>query len=552
LIVVSALARGKGPFDVSLSARPADPRAAPIVTAQPAVHSTTNVTRKPPIMPEPDARSLPPRERVFHIMAHEGDSSSPRNYSPIRGELRAVGHRVQIYVDPADVDQVSRDVFKELIACFDDQIYPETASRYGTARDVDRDGRFTILLTSWLDHLAGGKHSVDGFIRAADLDTNIPAPLGNSCDMMYLNARLKPSPYLKTILAHEYMHAVVASVKGASESTQPRPMFEEEGWLDEAIAHLAEDDQNFTKANIDYRVSAFLSRPEQYQLVVDDYYAADLFRSHGNRGGTYLFLSWCVNQFGDRLIPTLIRSSRRGIDNIEAATGTPFAELYRRWSIDLFLSGLNDRHTEPGLADHPSPSLTLREPWDDWEMAGPRITRVAPGSSSDAWTQLGTTSHFVVVAASPSGAVDIDVSGPPQAQLQVTAVSLGSQRPRLEASVTPIAREGGNLRVVVRIRECHGVPVRLSAISWEPLTPGPNPHASGFKRGRLDMLGVASSLGTAALGPNAELTSQPIVLDTTDDHGNTVVFKVTGTDPSGHRVSAWAELNPRPDAEPEF
>ena len=103
------------------------------------------------------------------------------------------------------------------------------------------------------------------------------------------------------------------------------------------MAHLAEDLNGFSTSNIDYRVSAFLSRPEQYQLVVDDYYAANLFRSHGNRGSTYLFLRWCADRFGPDLLPALVSSNRRGTANLESATGSSFASLFRQWSLALYL-----------------------------------------------------------------------------------------------------------------------------------------------------------------------------------------------------------------------
>ena len=173
----------------------------------------------------------------------------------------------------------------------------------------------------------------------ADLDPLLPSPFGNHCDMMYLNASLKAGPYARTVLAHEYMHAVSYTEKCSRRASAGEPCVDEEGWLDEAIAHLAEDLHGFSTANLDYRVSAFLSRPESYQLVVDDYFAADLFRSHGNRGSTYLFLRWCVDRYGPRLIPALVHSTRRGVANLEAATGTTFAELYRRWSLACTSAG---------------------------------------------------------------------------------------------------------------------------------------------------------------------------------------------------------------------
>ncbi len=47
------------------------------------------------------------------------------------------------------------------------------------------------------------------------------------------------------------------SLKGASGG---RRMMDEEGWLDEAMGHLAEDLNGFSMSNIDYRVSAFLTQ----------------------------------------------------------------------------------------------------------------------------------------------------------------------------------------------------------------------------------------------------------------------------------------------------
>src|SRR5260370_731585 len=190
--------------------------------------------------------------------------------------------------------------------------------------------------------------------------------------MMYLSTALETGPHLRTVLAHEYTHAVTLSVKafsGGAGGVAGRPHLEEEGWLDEALAHLVEDLHGFSRSNLDYRVSAFLSQPARYQRVVEDYYAADLFRSHGNRGGTYLFLRWCADRFGPALLPTLIRSDKRGIDNLEAATGVAFAELYRQWSVALYLSGL-----DPSAAGgHPGGyrSLDVRGPLERWELAGP-------------------------------------------------------------------------------------------------------------------------------------------------------------------------------------
>ena len=108
---------------------------------------------------------------------------------------------------------MDRLLLEDLVTTFDDQIVPVAARSVGLAHDIDGDGRFTVLISSWLGRLGNGRHAVDGFVRVTDLDPLYSPPFGNRCDMMYLSTGLKPGPHLRTIMAHEYMHAVVFSQK---------------------------------------------------------------------------------------------------------------------------------------------------------------------------------------------------------------------------------------------------------------------------------------------------------------------------------------------------
>ena len=182
LVIVSALSRRRGPFPIRLTARAVKGAAIPPL-ADDGPHRGPERSLAPPPPPpaqELSAGRLPPRDRVFHLMVREGDPSSPSNYVAVRGVLEGVGHWVQVYVASEDVDRVGRGVLEDVIATFDDRIHPVACARYGPPRDVDGDGRFTILFSSWLDHLGGGRHAVDGFVRVADLDSSVPAPFGNS------------------------------------------------------------------------------------------------------------------------------------------------------------------------------------------------------------------------------------------------------------------------------------------------------------------------------------------------------------------------------------
>jgi hypothetical protein len=495
-----------------------------------------------PVDPSEPAIGIPQRSRTFHLLVKDGDVASPSNYLATQAILRAVGKHVQVYVDADDLKTVGSDVLKDLVATFDEKIFPVASATIGRARDVDDDGRFTILMSSRLTGLGGARNAVDGYVRGADLDLKLDAPFSNRCDMMYLNAALTAGPYLRTILAHEYTHAVTYTAKLFNGPDGERLGAEEEAWLDEALAHLAEDLHGFSRANIAYRVSAFLSAPERYRLVVDDYFTAELFRSHGNRGGTYLFLRWCADQYGPGLLPTLVRSTKKGIENLEAATGERFADLYRRWSTELYLSGVDSTTDRGGYH-----SINLRTPLDGWELAGPRTTLVRPGQPAENWLAAGTSSHYVVVEPSPAGVVEVEVTAPPDAELQVTAMPLPADTARLELKVRVTTRLDGELSLRAEVSERGGPPVDPSALSWEALVPAANARMLGFQRGSLGRSDLAAVFGSETIGPGRALVSRPIQLTRIGPDSGPLIVKLVGRDQRGRRVAAWAEINRTPD-----
>ncbi len=535
LVVVSALSSRPGPYPIELRVSGADHESWPNL----ADDGPARPPAKCPLVsrsPRPGAAETPPRERVFYLLARDGDASSPSNYIAVKGVLRGLGRGIQVYVAAEDQDAVAPAVIKDVVGSFDDLIEPRAAERFTTPRDLDGDGRFTVLFSSWLGRL--GKGTVDGYARPADFDLGFHPPLGNQSDMIYLNPGLKPGPYLRTILAHEYMHAVLSSVRarGGLGFT-----VHEEGWLDEAIAHLAEDDHGFTPRNIDYRVAAFLDRPEERRLRVDDYFTADLFRGHGERGSAYLFLRWCVDRYGSEITRSLVFSDKSGLENLESATGATFASLFRRWSLAVFQSGRD----ATGSEFEPLSSINLRAPLDSVELMGPRVARVSPGTVAHRWWARGTSAHYVVLDGASTGAVEVQVSGPPGARLQVTALPLGGGGARLDLTLERFSISAGKTQVRAHVKESHGVPVRISALTWGPADPGPSRDHADRMSGRLDMLGVASLFGGSLVPANGERISKPIDLD----HDRPMVVRVIGTDAGGRRIAAWAEIERSPNGD---
>jgi len=537
LVIVSTLAREPGPFAIRLAARAAAGADRP--------ERADDGPARPPVVRGGAAGAaraaepgMPPGARSFHLMAREGDVAVAGNYRAVAAKLRALGRSVQVYVDERDAARVGTETLREIVATFDERIVPEVGRAIGLAPDVDGDGRFTVLMSGQLARLGGGRLAVDGFVRGSDLDPTMAAPFGNRCDMLYLNAGLTPGPHLRTVLAHEYAHAAVSALKAFAGPGGTRSGTEEEGWLDEAIAHLVEDRLGFSRSNLDYRVAAFLAAPERYRLVVDDYFAAGLFRGHGNRGSTYLFLRWCADRYGPDLIGRLARSPRRGAEALEEATGAGFEGLFRRWTIALAAAD------GPGGGGDGYRSLDPFGDFGGWPLAGPRMARLAAGGA-DSWDAEGTSPHFVIVEGGGADAVEVAVEGPARARLQVTAIPLPADAPRLELSLAAAGPASADGAPVVRVglRECGGAAARVDRLAWEPLVPDPNPHASGFRRGSLAGSALADALGAPDLPALGRLDSRPIPLRGVRAGDGAIVLKILGTDARGRRVAAWAEVD---------
>jgi hypothetical protein len=273
------------------------------------------------------------QKRRFFLHVSATALEDPAGYIPIEGRLVSEGRHTQVYVDPEiDPIHLAPGLVREVVSRLDDEIMPRGRELLGGLADVDGDGKLTVLITPWLGKLGGGRTSINGCVRANDFQPGIEAPFGNSADVLYLNSRLEPGAALDSLLAHEYTHAVCFSQRLAR-SDGRLPI--EDDWLNEAIAHVAENLLATGWSNLEDRIATFLSASAKSPLVVADYYRAGLWRDPGCRGATYLFLRYCVDQFGAQLLGKLIRGPQTGIRNLEQATGVPFPDLFRHWTIAL-------------------------------------------------------------------------------------------------------------------------------------------------------------------------------------------------------------------------
>lgn len=466
----------------------------------------------------------PPRRRTFAVFVGDRDFTDPGSYAAVNAELRATGERCLVYADTAAADSPRlRAAVADVARTFDREVEPYARRCLGRPLDVDRDGRFAILLTPRLGQLAGGKVSLGGCVRGCDFYRDLAAPFGNACDLLYLNAGLAAGPPLRSILAHEYTHAVIFC-EHAFGDYPPAPGHRgEEGWLDEAVCHLVEDHHAYGWDNLDYRVRAFLHAPARHSLVVPDYYATNLWRSPGHRGAAYLFLRWCADRpaedgGGPELTGRLVRSNLAGVANLEAATQARFAELFRGWSVALALSG-----TGVGAGRFaPLRRFDLHGPLGGGRLDGPRFDDVAMTTDCHTIDLTATAAAFLRLHSPVGERTRLTLTADPACELQATLVRLPADAARLEVRAEP---GPGTVRLTLT---AHGGSVTLDAVTCEPEAPGPGPApVVTVREWFAETYMNAGETRTSAAAP---LPAGPFVV------------RVAATDAGGRRLTAWATV----------
>ncbi len=595
-LVISSLARGNETFHVTATARPIAaakrlPRRLPVIQPLPAVAESRLVpmsrgSYNPVLLAHSIAKQIsgpmPPEttlgkneasgSRVFALHVTDGSLDDPTQYAKVAAQQVAVGRNVRVYLDnQQSTKELPPGLVSNIADLFDNELIPRFRAVFGTYRDVDGDGRFSVLLSPWLARLQGGRTSIGGFVRGSDFQASISPPFSNRCDMMYVNSQTIPGPHLRTLLIHEYTHAVSFSRRtGADPSHAAYP--EEEDWLNEALAHCAESLFDGGWTNLDYRISRYLNDTTAYPLVVEDYYRTGLWRCHGCRGATYLFLRYCVERFGTQMLTRLITTPARGTRNLELATGCSFERLFRDWTLSLLEDAAPIAEDKtPGVANSQQSSeklasLDLYGAVGPWGLAGPRPRGWLVDSGPLSLELKGTSAAFLVAAASPKGGTRrIHLSGTRGMQLQVSLVPLPQDRLEIEAeaswshrasvnqSAAPIVAgrtPGDVIRVVVHV--VHGENVTIEQIAAEQNL-GEERIPLRLGGDELNAIEVAASHPAgprvAAIEPTAQKQSTARVFDLPAESFSCatcpVIVKVVAVDAHGGRTAGWATVRER-------
>jgi hypothetical protein len=215
-------------------------------------------------------------------------------------------------------------------------------------------------------------------------------------------------------VAHEYQHLINASrrlyVNNAS-------VFEEK-WLDEGLAHIAEDltfwrasgvaersnvdlkTISDPKINLAYqaygnfnrsRYAQYLGRTETQAPVGFDALDDDLF----TRGAIWSFLRYSADRMGAAAEPAFFRnlanSKTSGINNLTAALGMNPASWLRDWALSVYLDDLGP----PVDPRYTQPSWNIRSIISGGGLAYPLITRLLSDNTPLSITMAANGVSFV-------------------------------------------------------------------------------------------------------------------------------------------------------------
>lgn len=381
-------------------------------------------------------------QRLFWLPAL-GETKDRSETKPQLLTVRLAAERpgVRVYVD--ERSRVGADVPVWIAVCYAEQVVPRLAPWIGTPADVDGDGTLSIVVTPGLSRLAGRGPRLGGLTVATDFDRWSSAPGANRADCIYLADDQSPGPHLVSLIAHEVCHAVRAGHLALG----PRqgwlgggPPAWEHPWLNEGLAHVAENVAGPGLSNVEERVAAWLANPAAAPLVVPGGQALSLAREPRVRGASYLFLSWCVETRGLDLVRRLVTGTDVGETALSAALGAPLEVVDAWWAADAWLEAAG----RPGLASSTSlraiPSEVRPRRLDQhWGRHRPRrmATRdwVLGEGDGQALSVAGTAHAYLVVRGRTPGLWRLEGHGRAGSLWRVQCVRLDERESPLLASL---------------------------------------------------------------------------------------------------------------------
>jgi hypothetical protein len=311
------------------------------------------------------------------------------------GRVAAITSKAIVVADTGNPEGgFTDDEYKSIGVTFDTLVDPVDRAAFGAPSDIDGNGHVILFFTRAVNAITpqGALGVTLGFFYPRDLYPKTaapgPCPGTNFAEMFYLlvpdtggvvNGNRRSKSLVQTLtngtVAHEYQHLINASrrmyVNGVGTSF-------EDPWLDEGLAHIAEElgfyrsanrspranldatgfaDPSFNNAysvfaiNNFRRYGTYLATPEVQAPIGFADFDTDL----ATRGAIWSFLRYAADRLPagaeNAFWFALVNSKTSGMANLTNALGTSPAPLLHDWAISVFaddnVPGIDARYLQP-------------------------------------------------------------------------------------------------------------------------------------------------------------------------------------------------------------
>ncbi len=339
------------------------------------------------------------------------------------GRVAAVGSRAIAVADTANPTGGYTDAeYASIVATFDTLVYPMDTTAFGAPSNISTYGKIILFYTRNVNALtpAGAGFTIGGFFFARDLYPKTAQGRLTACassneqEMFYLivpdpngtvnnNRRTKDQVNILNLgtIAHEFQHLINSSRRLYITSSAAA---NEQTWLDEGLAHIAEE-------LLYYRISGFTSRRN---LALSDIggsparattfsnYASQNFArfyrfllapevnspyapndSLATRGAIWNFLRYSAARQGETgeapFFRGLVNSPTTGLANLSSAIpGGQFADYLRDWTVSLIADDFSATTTAALDPKYVLPAWNFRSIYPGLQFSGGAALGVYP------------------------------------------------------------------------------------------------------------------------------------------------------------------------------
>ncbi len=275
----------------------------------------------------------------------DNQQTPPRQFQ-VTASLRYITPHTYWWVQ--DGFQVNQQGLEQSAERFENNTYPTNRAFFGSewSPGFDNDVRVHIFM--------GDVPGVAGYFSASNEYSNLAEPYSNQREMFFinLNAISPGSDYFNSVLAHEFQH-MIHWYQDRNEDT----------WVNEGMSELATFINGYGSSNF---VGAFTSVPDT-QL---NNWADTPNTALANYGGSFLFMAYFLEQFGEKMTQAVVANPNNGIigfDTVLIENG--YSESFNDIFADFLIANyVNDTAVSEGRWGYNKLSVSSAAPTERYSI----------------------------------------------------------------------------------------------------------------------------------------------------------------------------------------